>query len=251
MPYTIQLAEVGHIPQIVAIVNREAQRSTATAAFIDEPVERWASSYLTHHHRLPWLVSIDSDQAQGEQVMAFAKGSHYNPREGFQWSVELSIYVKPTYQGHGVARKLYTRLFHLLSVQGFHRVYARIALPNPASQGLHEHFGLTQTGLLPDFAWKFGRWYDVAIYTGSLSSTSQRIHSAAQSNRDAHHTPSQAPSMAPHVTDSGQPPQTLSVLEGWRLLELDERQTCHESPEPSQLTTTQEHAQEWSKRDLK
>jgi L-amino acid N-acyltransferase YncA len=42
-------------------------------------------------------------------------------------------------------------------------------LPNPASIKLHERFGLKQTGLLPQFSWKFDRWYDLAILTGRLS----------------------------------------------------------------------------------
>jgi L-amino acid N-acyltransferase YncA len=91
MTYTIQLADADHVHQIVAIVNQEAQRSTATAAFVDEPVDRWITSYLNTHHKLPWLVAIDGKRAIGDRVIAFAKGSYYNAREGFQWSVELSV----------------------------------------------------------------------------------------------------------------------------------------------------------------
>ena len=201
MTYTIQLADADHVHQIVAIVNQEAQRSTATAAFVDEPVDRWVASYLNTHHKLPWLVALDTERAVGDRVIAFAKGSYYNAREGFQWSVELSVYARPDYHGQGIARRLYTQLFHLLAVQGYHRVYARIALPNISSQRLHEQFGLTQTGLLPQFAWKFGHWYDVAIYTGLITHSSQS-----------------------DLPPPAKPRPTLSVLEGWRFIDTLKRQ---------------------------
>lgn len=195
MSYTIQLAEADHVHQIVAIINLEAQRSTATAAFFDEPVDRWIESYHADHLKLPWLVALDLKRPPSQQVIAFAKGSHYNPREGFQWSVELSIYVIPDYHGQGIAKTLYAYLFKLLAWQGYHKVYARIALPNVSSQRLHEQFGLKQTGVLPEFAWKFGHWYDVAIYTGLVA------HSSSEA-----------------ILSKNPPKTTLSVGEGWRLL---------------------------------
>ena len=145
---------------------------------------------------MPWLIALEEGKSVEGEVIAFAKGSPYNIREGFQWSVELSIYVKPECKGKGIARHLYTTLFKLLEIQGYHRLYARIALPNLASQRLHEQFGLTQTGLLPQFAWKFGNWYDVAIYTGLISRTSEPLSSSS-------------------VT----PQPVLSVIEGWSLLQ--------------------------------
>ena len=165
----ITLAREAHVSELLAITNLEATRSLATAAYTDEPLSRWRAQWLAQHERYPWLVALDLTRAEGEQVVGYAKASPFNPRDGFAWSVSLSVYLSPSHIGQGLSASLYERLFELLSAQGYRKVHARVALPNPASVGLHERFGLTQVGLMPRFAWKFGRWYDLAVFAGELS----------------------------------------------------------------------------------
>jgi L-amino acid N-acyltransferase YncA len=165
---SIIIAEERHIEQIAEITDDEARRSVATVASSSEPIERWRTSWASSHISSPWLVAIDQSQPQNQEVIGYAKAGHYNPREGFRWSATLSVYIKPQYKGQKLGHRLYDYLFPLLRAMGYQNVYARIALPNPASQALHQRFGLSQTGVLPRFAWKFNRWHDMAIYTGDL-----------------------------------------------------------------------------------
>ena len=167
MRLEITRARREHVPDMLRITNDEASRSLATAAYSDEPLHRWIEAWEREHDRYPWLVALSAARDE-EVVVGYAKASPFNPREGFQWSVSLSVYLSPEAQGQGLGVALYERLFTLLKAQGFRSVYARIALPNPASYKLHERFGLTQTGLLPQFSWKFERWYDLAILTARL-----------------------------------------------------------------------------------
>ena len=167
MNYKLMLAQDQHVAQIIGIVNDEAKRSSATVALTEEPLSRWLEAYQSGRHYAPWIVAVSKEDLN--HVYGFAKASPYNVREGFNWSVSLSIYIAQEYKGVGIGFALYTMLFKLLRTQGFKNVYARIALPNPGSQTLHERFGLKQTGLLPNFAWKFNKWHDMGIYTGSLS----------------------------------------------------------------------------------
>lgn len=188
---TVRLARSEDVPQLTEITSDEARRSLATASYIDEPLERWERAYQEHHRSMPWLVATDSSRPEGQEVLGYAKASPYNVRDGFRWSVELSVYVRHEVKGRRIGEKLYQALFRLLAIQGYRRVYARIALPNPASIRLHERFGLAQTGTLPAFAWKFGNWYDMAIYTG-LIHVDQRDASEAQSGSllsEAHSAP--------------------------------------------------------------
>ena len=184
MSFSIQLAEKHHIADIARLTNLEAQRSAATVASSDEPVERWQSQYQKYGNFAPWLVAID-DRLGQETVVGYAKAAPYNVREGFLWSVTLSIYIAEEYKGEGLGKELYRVLFDLLKRQGFVSVYARIALPNPGSQRLHQSFGLSQTGVLPQFAWKFDRWHDMAIYTGSLRDQSDDCPSVLLSVEEA------------------------------------------------------------------
>lgn len=165
----IRRAERRQVGEILRITNEEAARSIATAAYHDEPLERWESAWDQEHEAYPWLVAIQDAETARERVIAYAKASPFNPRDGFMWSVSLSVYLETAQRGTGLAAQLYELLFSLLRAQGYQAVYARVALPNPASIKLHERFGLKQTGLLPQFSWKFDRWYDLAILTGRLS----------------------------------------------------------------------------------
>ena len=67
-------------------------------------------------------------------------------RSGYQWSVEVSVYVAAEARGRVAGRRLYTALFDLLRRQGYVTAFAGIALPNEASVGLHEAMGFRPIG---------------------------------------------------------------------------------------------------------
>jgi len=58
----------------------------------------------------------------------------------------------------------YTALFERLQDFPLHAALALIALPNPGSVALHEGFGFTRVGLLPEVGRKFNRWIDVGYW---------------------------------------------------------------------------------------
>jgi phosphinothricin acetyltransferase len=66
--------------------------------------------------------------------------------------------------GRGAGSRLYEGLFKSLEGQDVHRAYAGIALPNPASIGLHERFGFKRVAHFTEQGRKFGRYWDVAWY---------------------------------------------------------------------------------------
>ena len=160
---SIELASRDDIPAILKLMNDEAQRSLATAAHGDEDLGKWERTWSAQQLFYPWLVARRADR-----VVGYAKAGPYSDRDGYRWSVNLSIYLSPAAQGSGLAFSLYQRLFTILTAQGYRAAYARIALPNEASCQLHRRFGLQEVGRLPAFGWKFGRWYDVALFVGAV-----------------------------------------------------------------------------------
>jgi len=58
----------------------------------------------------------------------------------------------------------YAALFERLQDFPLHAALALIALPNPGSVALHEGFGFTRVGLLPEVGRKFNRWIDVGYW---------------------------------------------------------------------------------------
>jgi phosphinothricin acetyltransferase len=104
----------------------------------------------------PWLVCA-SDSAP----LGYAYAGRYRERAAYRWSVESSIVVAAEARGRGIGRALYTSLLAVLSLQGFRRVYAAIAIPNDASVALHRAVGFERAGTLREAGYKFGRWHDV------------------------------------------------------------------------------------------
>lgn len=111
----------------------------------------------------PYLVA----EAQGV-VVGFAYAARFRPRAAYLHSVETTVYVAPGNVGSGVGTSLYAALFdrmrRLRVPNTVHSVFAGIALPNDPSVALHERFGFSSVGRLPEAGWKLGRWIDVGYW---------------------------------------------------------------------------------------
>jgi L-amino acid N-acyltransferase YncA len=107
--------------------------------------------------RFPWLACEHHGTLAG-----YAYAGPHRDRAAYQWSVEVSAYVRADLQRAGVARALYTSLLAVLELQGFRTACAGVTLPNPASEGLHSAMGFTPVGVYHSIGYKFGRWHDVA-----------------------------------------------------------------------------------------
>lgn len=113
---------------------------------------------------LPWLVGED---AQGT-VCGYVYASRFRERAAYQWAVEVTAYVRADCRGSGVGRRLYTRLFELLSALGYSQAVAGITLPNAPSVGLHEAMGFTAVARFEKVGYKLGRWHDVGYWQKAL-----------------------------------------------------------------------------------
>jgi phosphinothricin acetyltransferase len=114
----------------------------------------------------PWLVAEDEAGVAG-----YAYASQHRSRPAYRWSVDAAVYVAPRAHRRGVGRALYLALFEILTRQGFHAAWAGVALPNPASVGLHEAVGFEPVGVYREAGFKFGRWWDVAWFRRALAET--------------------------------------------------------------------------------
>lgn len=120
-----------------------------------------AAATLVH---LPWLVCDI-----GADIVGYAYATRYRERPAYQWSVEVSAYVRQDMRRAGVARALYASLFAILVLQGFRNAYAGITLPNDASVGLHRAVGFTPIGVYRGAGHKLGAWHDVAWFERPLA----------------------------------------------------------------------------------
>jgi phosphinothricin acetyltransferase len=114
--------------------------------------------------RTPWLVC-----ERNAEVLGYAYASPHRDRAAYQWSVEVSAYIRQDARRAGVATGLYRSLFSVLSLQGFRMAYAGITVPNAMSTGFHQSQGFTLVGVYRNVGYKLGEWRDVAWFDRALA----------------------------------------------------------------------------------
>ena len=109
-------------------------------------IRNWSNQY-------PWLIC----EYDG-QVVGYAYANEHRDRIGYQWAVEASIYVHPDFRKKSIARSMYTALFDLLKMQGYHVVLAIISVPNIPSVALHASMGFVKTASFENIGFKYDAW---------------------------------------------------------------------------------------------
>ena len=109
--------------------------------------------------KLPWLVVLAE-----QKVVGYAYASRWRTRSAYRHSVEISVYLDHAEQGKGLGAQLYEALFDQLRSRPVHTVVGGITLPNPASIGLHEKFGLSKVAHFKEIGYKFGKRQDVGYW---------------------------------------------------------------------------------------
>ena len=124
---------------------------------------------------LPWLVSEDT---QGS-VNGYVYASKHRERPAYQWSVDVTAYVREDARGTGVGKRLYQVLFDELVALGYFQAFAGVALPNDASVALHEAVGFKSIGIYRKVGFKLGAWHDVGWWQKELREPTEPATPAA------------------------------------------------------------------------
>lgn len=160
----IRLATADDGPALAAIY-APAVTEVATSFELEPPdgaeMSRRIREKLTKY---PWLVC-----ERGGEILGYAYAGTFRERAAYQWSTEVSAYVRADVHRSGVGRALYRSLFAILVLQGFRNALAGVTLPNPGSVGLHTAVGFTPIGVFKGVGHKFGRWHDVAFFECELA----------------------------------------------------------------------------------
>jgi L-amino acid N-acyltransferase YncA len=114
--------------------------------------------------RLPWLVAA----GPAGRIAGYAYASAHRARAAYRWSADSSVYLDPEFRCRGVGRLLYEHLIGEVRELGYLSLFAGIALPNPASVGLHEALGFQPVGVFRNVGYKHGAWRDVGWWQRPL-----------------------------------------------------------------------------------
>ena len=159
----IRLATLADAPAIAAIYRPYVEGTVISFELAAPPEGVMRERMARVLTRLPWLVCEEHGEPAG-----YAYASPHHDRAAYQWSVDVSVYLRQGMQRRGLGRALYSELFTLLVQQGYYTAFAGISLPNAASVGLHESFGFEPVGVYRNAGFKFGAWHDVGWWQKPL-----------------------------------------------------------------------------------
>lgn len=157
----IRVAEKADIAATLEIYNRVVERSPAVLDIHPKSMvdwEVWFSRHNVDNH--PLLVA----EIEGK-VAGYVSLSKYREKEGYDSTVELSIYVGEAYRRRGVASALMEEIISRAHAdERIHSIISVVTEVNDASRGLHKKFGFEHCGRVREAGEKFGRYLDIDYY---------------------------------------------------------------------------------------
>ncbi|WP_234369123.1 GNAT family N-acetyltransferase [Brumimicrobium mesophilum] len=94
-------------------------------------------------------------------VIGYGTFGIFRPFDGFQFSVEHSIYIEKDYRTHGIGKQLLQELIILAKKNGFHTMIAGVDASNNGSIEFHKKFGFKEVGTFKEAGFKFDNWLDL------------------------------------------------------------------------------------------
>lgn len=137
------------------------------APSIEEMKKRIENTLKTY----PYLVFED----HGE-IVGYAYAGAFRTRKAYQYSVEVSVYVKEDHKKQGIGKALYLKLENELKLKEFHKMYAVVTtterqnddyLTND-SLSFHKAMGYIPVGELKESGYKFQQYYGICILEKNL-----------------------------------------------------------------------------------
>lgn len=147
------------VPAICAIYNHYIENTVITFEEIPLSVEQTRERIEGYMQLFPWLVCEDAGE-----IIGYAYASKWKDRSAYKHTAEVTVYLHHKHVGKGVGRALYQELIDQLAARKMHVLLACIAVPNAASEKLHEHFGFNKVAHFTEVGFKFNRWLDVGYW---------------------------------------------------------------------------------------
>ena len=157
----IRVAGENDAAVLVEIYSYYVEKTAVTFEYKTPSVEEFAGRIRDIQKKYPYIVAEENGE-----ILGYAYGSAFHPRNAYGWCAEMSIYVKHDRRGSGAGGRLYRALESLLAEMGVLNLNACIAVPQKedeyltnASVDFHKHFGYKRVGMFHRCGYKFNRWY--------------------------------------------------------------------------------------------
>jgi len=174
-PLEIRPASVADLPSITEIYAHEVRVGTATFELVPPDLAEMTRRFQAlKDGGFPYLVAeLDGD------VAGYAYASSYRPRPAYRFTVENSVYLRPSLHRRGIGRQLLERLIAECEARSFRQMIAVIGdSANAGSVGLHAACGFRMIGTHPSVGLKFGRWLDTVMMQRELGAGEKTVPTA-------------------------------------------------------------------------
>ena len=164
--YRIRPATMADSPAIRRIRNAAVRESLAIWTSIEQDhaeAEAWLAPMVQRGTALVAHVS-----GRPQDVVGFAVAGPWHSYEGYARTVEDSIYLSPAVQGKGLGARLLAALIEASRRAGDRTMIALIEAGNATSVRLHERYGFTTVGTVPQAGEKHGQILDLTLMSRSL-----------------------------------------------------------------------------------
>lgn len=150
--------------ELLAIYEPYVIRTAITFEYEVPGLEEFRRRIINTLKRYPYLVA----QGGGE-ILGYAYTGPFVGRAAYDWSAEVSIYLREDKRKMGIGKKLYQALEEISKAQNITNLNACIGCTEREDEHLtnnsvqfHSHMGYDMVGVFHKCGYKFGTWYDMA-----------------------------------------------------------------------------------------
>lgn len=166
----IRLATLKDAQKLLDIYVPYIENTAISFEQIPPTVEEFEQRIADTIDMFPYLVY----EEDGE-IIGYAYAGKHAVRHSFLYSVNVSVYVDEKHHGKGAGKALYTKLFEILTQQGYYTAFSAITGENEKSITIHKNFGFEQVGYFKKAGYKFNRWLDLVWLQKELNDYSGEI----------------------------------------------------------------------------
>ncbi len=156
-----------HLVGILEIFNAAVRDTFAVWTEREDTLnDRRAWMLRCQSNDFPVIVAID----EANTVLGYAAYGSFRSKEGYDITVEHSVYVAHHAQGKGIGKALLTELIARAKADArLERMVAAIDAGNPVSEKLHAALGFEKEGLMRKVAKKWGEHRDLLLMTKDVT----------------------------------------------------------------------------------
>ena len=152
----IRFATEEDAEELLRIYSYYVENTAITFEYDTPALDEFKYRIRTIKAMYPYLVS----EVDGK-IVGYAYANTFKDRAAYDWAVEVTVYVKMGFSGHGAGTLLYTELERCLSMQNIINLNACITYPNEKSEAFHRKLGYKTVAHFTKCGYKSGAWKDM------------------------------------------------------------------------------------------